>query len=67
MNTLIPKISARRVNSSEVVTGYYAYKPLLNKHFIVREDTVPYSRDTVFEEIEIKPETVEIIDNYSNI
>lgn len=63
MNIPIPQIRARRVNSTEVVTGYYAYKPLLGKHYIVREDFVPYSLDTVFEDIEIVPETVEIIDN----
>ena len=59
----IPKIRAKRVNSTEVVTGYYAYKPLLGKHFIVREETLPYSRDTFFEDIEIVPETIELIDN----
>lgn len=63
MNTLIPQIRARRVNSSEVVTGYYAYKPLLGKHFIVREEVMPYSTTTVFDEVEIVPETIEVIHN----
>mgnify|MGYP001004909564 CR=1 FL=1 len=61
MNTLIPQIRALSKNSNEVVTGYYAYKPVMNKHFILREEFIPYSRETVFEEIEIIPETVEVI------
>lgn len=57
----IPKIRARRVNSTDVVTGYYAYKPLMKKHYILREEVVPYCLYTVFDEVEIVPETVEII------
>ena len=63
MNTLIPQIRAQRVNSSEIVSGYYAYKPLLGKHFIVREEVMPYSTTTVFDEVEIVPETIEVIHN----
>lgn len=60
----IPQCRARRVNSSEVVTGYYAYKPIMDKYYIVREETIPYSIHTIFEEIEIYPDTLIIIDNH---
>ncbi len=54
---------AVRVDNHQWVTGYYAYKPIVNKHYIVREVIVPYSLVNFFNEIEIVPETVEFIDN----
>lgn len=50
---------AKRINSDEWVYGYYAYKKLMNKYFILREEMIPYSTQTIFEEIEVQPDTYE--------
>ena len=49
---------ARRTDNNEWITGYYAAKPLMGKHFILREEVRPYSRETVLEETEVKPDTI---------
>lgn len=55
---LLIKFRAKRKNSNEWVYGFYAFKQIIDKHFILREETVPYSRETIFEEIEVDHTTL---------
>jgi len=48
----------RKDKPTEWVYGFYAYKPLMKKDFILQEEMQPYSRETTFAEIEVNPETV---------
>ena len=60
MKSIIPLCRAKCIGSNNYISGYYVYKPLMDKHFIVREEFVPYSHNTVIEETEIRPDTVEM-------
>ncbi len=59
MPTLPIKHRAKRKDKpTEWVYGFYAEKPIMRKHFILQEEIQPYSRETIFHEIEVLPETV---------
>lgn len=59
MQLLKIKYRAKTKNSSRWVYGYYVYKQISDKHFIVMEEVVPYSITTILTETEVLPETVQ--------
>ena len=64
MQLPVNKCRAKRKNSNNWVTGFYAFKEIINKHYILVENHIAYSVDSSFDEIEIDSETIElIIDN----
>ncbi len=48
----------RKDKPTEWVFGFYAEKPLMNKHFILQEEIQPYSSETILTEVEIIPQTL---------
>jgi len=47
----------KRIDSGKWIYGYYAYKSVINKHYILTENTSAHC-ESYFIEYEVDPETV---------